>query len=503
MDKFVKILTGAFRLFALFVLLCLLVFPAFKGVWLGYVPILAAFGLWLVLLKSRSKWEGWLANVPEWWFLAGLLILQVVAQVILVLVFRPVPELDSTYVFNEAKRLCETGHLSPLTYYAPAQTWWYMLCFKALGASALTAQLSHVPLISGTLVLLYIWAKYLAGPIRARQVALAYALYPSTSLYLLTTPYYHYLYTFLLLATAFFWWMTSKPGQSASRSGAQSEPSLVDNSEPISGTTMGYAFAAGLAAAGAALTKAVMLIAPLQALAFWACARKQILHKKVWAWWLIFMLSFVLTLVPWTIRNYRVFGEWVPICTSGGLVLYSANNPESNGLYSPIPDQVKVSTAKEMLEHSRWCRAQAHAFIRQHPLKFLKLALAKNLYTWGTETTLSEFINFRGRKDQRLDRALSFVLQTGWALLIMAWVAWAIRRLRKRASATPIELLTAIIVLSNVLIYSYFEGGDRHHLPLVPLLILLIMCSTAAEPSAAGPSDRRRKNEEREQARFP
>ena len=39
------------------------------------------------------------------------------------------------------------------------------------------------------------------------------------------------------------------------------------------------------------------------------------------------IFTFVLVLIPWTIRNYSVHGRFVPITTMGGVVLWQGNNP--------------------------------------------------------------------------------------------------------------------------------------------------------------------------------
>jgi len=43
------------------------------------------------------------------------------------------------------------------------------------------------------------------------------------------------------------------------------------------------------------------------------------------------LLFFVLTLSPWIIRNYRVFGKFIPGTTMGGRVFWEGNNPYSEG----------------------------------------------------------------------------------------------------------------------------------------------------------------------------
>ena len=45
------------------------------------------------------------------------------------------------------------------------------------------------------------------------------------------------------------------------------------------------------------------------------------------------LLGAVLVIFPWTVRNYRIFGEVVPICTNGPINLYIGNNPEATGVY--------------------------------------------------------------------------------------------------------------------------------------------------------------------------
>jgi hypothetical protein len=45
-------------------------------------------------------------------------------------------------------------------------------------------------------------------------------------------------------------------------------------------------------------------------------------------------LGTVLVILPWTVRNYRIFGQVVPISTNGPINLYIGNNPEATGVYN-------------------------------------------------------------------------------------------------------------------------------------------------------------------------
>src|SRR5262249_47931021 len=47
---------------------------------------------------------------------------------------------------------------------------------------------------------------------------------------------------------------------------------------------------------------------------------------------LVMVVIFLLTLLPWTVRNYRVFHEVIPIATQDGLTLYGSYwPPQKNG----------------------------------------------------------------------------------------------------------------------------------------------------------------------------
>ena len=268
--------------------------------------------------------------------------------------------------------------------------------------------------------------------------------------YILVTPYYSSLYVVFILLMVLSWLRVQAD-----------RPFWIP------------AFGGGVAAGCGALAKAVLLIAPAQTLLFLILTDRSIVQRRLWVVWGIFTLAMMATIAPWILRNYQVFGRPVPVATSGPLVLYSANNPRSNGLYSSLPDETHVTTPAEMLSHGQWCREQAFRFIRSRPRDFASLVWRKLLHTWGTETTFVELINFKGQTLGKWDPALRAVVLTGWATLVLAWATTAVRAMYHRMPPAPLEIATGLLVLSKIIVYSLYEGGARHHLPAVPLLILL------------------------------
>ena len=102
--------------FPLLVLFCLLIFPAYKGLWIGYVPLLlgAVAGVWVSrfhvsLIRAVDSWSRWLT---AFW----LYLLPACVQVVLILVIRPEPATDGYFVFQHAELLARTGVMDPMTY---------------------------------------------------------------------------------------------------------------------------------------------------------------------------------------------------------------------------------------------------------------------------------------------------------------------------------------------------------------------------------------------------
>ncbi len=458
-----RLFTGVFRISALAVGGMLLVFPAFKGMWLGYVPLAVGGLLLYALYRFHPVLFRLLGPMSERAFIALICLVPAVMQLALIMFFRSAPTFDGYFVYREAVTLAETGRMHPLTYYAPAQIWYFAFFFKIFGPSPLVAQICQIPLAALIPLVSYAIGCRVASRDRARLAAVLVALYPGLLLYVLVTPYYFYMYTLATLMIVWSWLRVAQ-GENVWRS----------------------AVYGGLAAGWGALTKATLLVAPLQTIFFWVVTAGTVKGTRRWLAWLLFIAVMAGVVAPWTLRNHRVFGETVLINTSGPLVFYSANNPESDGLYSPLPDQARVETPKEMLAHMAWCNEQAWDFIREHPASFARLVWLKLLHTWGTETTFVELINRDGAPLGWLDPALRFLVQIGWAALVFLWVYRAAGALWYRLPPSMLEIATGIFVLSKFLIYSVYEGGARHHMPIILLLTLYGMAAKIPDLSKRG-----------------
>lgn len=72
--------------------------------------------------------------------------------------------------------------------------------------------------------------------------------------------------------------------------------------------------------------------------------------------------------LPWGLRNARVFGSFLPTTTSGGSNLWMGNNQETKGGYMPQPEQLAKTMNEAQLD--AYLASQAKQYIREHPGQF-------------------------------------------------------------------------------------------------------------------------------------
>lgn len=103
----------------------------------------------------------------------------------------------------------------------------------------------------------------------------------------------------------------------------------------------------------------------------------------------------ILAILPWTIRNYHVFHQVVPIATNGPINLYLGNNPQATGAYSwRLPPEAQAAWNQpdegrsNELFATQLAGREAIAYIRSNPSDTLALVPAKLWALWGPPVAL-------------------------------------------------------------------------------------------------------------------
>ncbi len=219
------------------------------------------------------------------------------------------------------------------------------------------------------------------------------------------------------------------------------------------------------AAAGAMLGLLVLLrsslfLFPLFLLPIWLARRGH--RGGALAAWGTMIAAMALVMLPWIVRNYEIFGRFIPTTLQVGESLYEANSPYANG--GPAMD--RIDWVKERgggpmgeYENNQFFRNAALKYIREHPGRFCLLAIKKLVRFWNP---LPNYGPYR--------RPLGIAVNIcAFVPIILLACAGILRKNRDLAA----QLLLLSPVAYFTLLHAVFVGSVRYRTPIMPFVILL------------------------------
>lgn len=181
-----------------------------------------------------------------------------------------------------------------------------------------------------------------------------------------------------------------------------------------------------------------------------------------------------LALAPWWIRNWRLFGAFVPLTSASGLSLWIGENPEATGRWMPYPPALAGSGE---LEAGRAAGRIATDWIVGHPLAVAELNARKLMGTLGTaQAGIVRLAAMHPGISAAVTAALLPLAQFAHVSLMIAG-AVATRFARRRSIPTA---LVAAGLAQLVVFGVWFEFDERHREFLTPLLIFAATTGWAA-----------------------
>jgi hypothetical protein len=177
---------------------------------------------------------------------------------------------------------------------------------------------------------------------------------------------------------------------------------------------------------------------------------------------------FVACLAPWSVRNYEVFGKFVPLRGDFGAEMYYANGPGANGLvmdwrhpfHSPNEEQMYARMGE--VEYSRYRGEIAKEEIKADPGHFLADCARRAYFFW---------FGLPHEKDYALNKRISDwarVVEDGFASL--CGIFGLVLALRRRVVGAWLFLWAFVLVpLVPYVVYVH----ARFYYPLEPLTVVL------------------------------
>lgn len=433
--------------------------------WLGYLAIALSFGAALVLLALRGAWRrslDWLALLDRWAYVRLLLVTCFVAHFIVLRVIDALPRTEKaadpwgSWVYFDKSAMYPPGHdaLAAIVSFV-------------LGPSSLATIVYVAVLVSAASWLTYRLGSLAFGEATGRLAGLGLALFPSWLLYG-NFEYHLELGTLLLLMLYLFF--VRSPRTHA----------------------LWYIAMIGLILGLTCLVKPIALPFPLAGLVLylatgvpWGEAAKRTVILTA------FML---LAILPWTIRNYVVLNHFVPVSTNFGIVLHTANNPDSIGMEMAMPPQ--PGDTDEVVKDRRHAR-EAVEWIISNPLHFLKLTAYRVAWTWGADTG---FINCNaclyGKASPLAINAVRGVAQVAYLSTALVWII-GLFAYRREILGSVIGLAILCPILHLWAIHLICQSHSEHHMIILPSMIILASAALVhrayGAPSVSAPESVARK----------
>ncbi|MEL7089249.1 MAG: glycosyltransferase family 39 protein, partial [Planctomycetota bacterium] len=188
-------------------------------------------------------------------------------------------------------------------------------------------------------------------------------------------------------------------------------------------------------------------------------------------------LIMVAVVLPWSLRNERVLGEFVLVSANSGANLWMGNHPGTDGGYADLPPE---AVAMSEIERDVYLKAIAKDYIKAEPVAFAKRTLVKAVKLHDRET-IGILWNERGIEQRFGSAALVTPLKlasTGYWWLMFGGGLAGMLMLWWRGGA--VRGFFAMLFHPAVVFWGYFLSvhavvviQDRYHWPSVPFIAVL------------------------------
>jgi 4-amino-4-deoxy-L-arabinose transferase-like glycosyltransferase len=175
-------------------------------------------------------------------------------------------------------------------------------------------------------------------------------------------------------------------------------------------------------------------------------------------------LVFLLLVIPWEMRNYAMFGIFMPIRSNAGAELRLGNGPEATGIWmewlhpTQNPRQLEDYRSMGEIQYVRSRGREVLSYVRQHPASAVIVCLKKAWYYWAGAVS--------PKKDFWLQSAKNLLF------LLSSVLAWAGLVLAMRRRKPDIHAFFLILAIGPVPFYLAFPHARYRH-PIEPIMMIL------------------------------
>lgn len=185
-------------------------------------------------------------------------------------------------------------------------------------------------------------------------------------------------------------------------------------------------------------------------------------------------------MLPWTMRNYRAFGQLVPLNTNAGFVMFWANHPLHGTSFIPIIPNGEVSYATLLPREltglneaalDRELLRRGLGFVTDDPIRYVRLCLSRTV----------EYFKFWPSADSSLGSNAARVFSSG-LLLPLAAIGILITIARRPAVDSPAAGATLLLLVAGIytLVHLLTWTLVRYRLPVDAMVMPFVGVSLEA-----------------------
>ncbi|HTS13031.1 MAG TPA: glycosyltransferase family 39 protein [Candidatus Limnocylindrales bacterium] len=181
-------------------------------------------------------------------------------------------------------------------------------------------------------------------------------------------------------------------------------------------------------------------------------------------------------MAPWTVRNYHVFGKFVPVRSVFGITLWEGNNPVAVGVDSfrmlPVDNAQEAKEYQRVgeIEYAKTKQKEALVFMRSHPGTTMHLVLGRIATFW---LEASDRANNVWSRDPFYVKGLLALN----ALMTLFCLFGVITALSSPHSGLGIPY--AVVLLCFPLLYYVAYASARFRFPMEPVEVILAVYGVA------------------------
>ncbi|MDQ6694671.1 MAG: glycosyltransferase family 39 protein [Chloroflexota bacterium] len=227
-----------------------------------------------------------------------------------------------------------------------------------------------------------------------------------------------------------------------------------------------WATCAGLLLGLAILTRATaLLFVPVAALWLFLPFSRHSLRRHGYVLSLVLVAAAILTLVPWTVRNYAAYGHFVAVDTTGGYNLWLA----SVGVRDEARLQADLKPIANPVDKQSFAYAAAWNIIKADPVAFITKGVKESLDLWKPSFSAEE----RQVKGYSLGRVQAWHLVSLFLFDDLLYLAVLVMSAAGLIFTTrsPLKSLTLLWMLLWVALAFIFFAVTRFRLPVVVALL--------------------------------